>query len=466
MTFDGMTFDGMTFDGIGVRMRKITALFALAGFVAVVPAGRVLAQGNGEQPAFVQWQSPDDGARVGGQSYHVKAKVAFDGGVKNWAVQALAPDGADYPGYGTICEKAEGGSPAYVNIDCVWDTTAYPNDGGPAQNRPYVVRVTAQGGPRSGMFSNGQAPGPRHEDRNVVVSNPVSAPRDVKLAWADGPRQATVQWQPNPEPDIASYVVQEKFGDGPWKTVGQAGGKVTTFTRNLSATGTYRYQVAAVRAAGSGTDTIQSAWAGPAVEPKQIVVQAPKRPETTTTTTEPAPAEAAGDTGSAGAPADPGTPPSTTAPGVPGDPAAPAGPAPAGSPAEAGRGAAGVVSPIQAGAPGSVKSGGATFGSPVAPLAAGSTPAKPGKPEALDESEGPDNGFASALPYKQADANADKEDGDSGRVLVGMPETVGGDDTRRLLIPLAAGLLLFVFAMHALYAARRAGAEAKALETE
>ena len=32
--------------------------------------------------------------------------------------------------------------------------------------------------------------------------------------------------QPNPEPDIVSYVVQERVGDGPWKNVGQAGGKV------------------------------------------------------------------------------------------------------------------------------------------------------------------------------------------------------------------------------------------------
>ena len=100
----------MNFDGIGVRMRKVTPLIALAGLAAaVLPAGRVLAQGNGEQAAFVQWQSPDDGARVGGQTYHVKAKVAFEGGVKNWAVEALAPDGADYPGYGTVCEKALSG---------------------------------------------------------------------------------------------------------------------------------------------------------------------------------------------------------------------------------------------------------------------------------------------------------------------------------------------------------------------
>ena len=45
-------------------------------------------------------------------------------------------------------------------------------------------------------------------------------------------------------------------------------------------------------------------------------------------------------------------------------------------------------------------------------------------------------------------------------MLVGLPEAVGSDDARHLLIPLAGGLLLFVFAMHALYVSRRAAVEA------
>ena len=182
-------------------MRRITTFAALATIgVAVLPAGRVMAQGSGEQAAFVQWQSPDDGARVGGQTYHVKAKVAFDGGVKNWTVEALAPDGADYPGYGAICEKAEGGSPAYVNIDCVWDTTAYPNDGGPAQNRPYVVRVTAQGGARSGAFSNGQAPaGPTLPARRPCSGRPPPSP--TSPAMSSRRSSATGRGRPSARPE-------------------------------------------------------------------------------------------------------------------------------------------------------------------------------------------------------------------------------------------------------------------------
>ncbi len=432
-------------------MRKIAfgAAALLAGsLLGTAPAGA-------QEAAFVQWQSPDEGARLSGNSIHIKAKVGYHGGVKGWAVEVLAPEGSDYPGYGTICEKSESRSPAYVNIDCEWDTTAYPNDGGRAQNRRYVVRISVHGG----SFSSGQAPAPHAGQRDVIVSNPVSPPRDVRLNFSEPTKQATIRWAPNPEPDIASYVVQERIGDGPWKNVGQAGGTVTTFTRTLSAPGTYRYQVAALRAAGTGNDdTIQSAWAGPANEPKQIVVAEPPRPATTTTTAPAYGADGGQDPAPPAAPGDPGAPSPLTAAGGVNDPAAPP---PPGAPADgAGQDLSrngAVVSPIQAGAPGSVRSGGATVAAPRSP--------KPGQPAPeLDESEGPDTGFSTALPYKTQAGSEEEGDGEVGRMLVGLPDAVGEDEARQLLIPLAGGLLLFVFAMHVLYARRRAGAEA-ALET-
>lgn len=446
-------------------MRKVTlsALAALlAGSALVVPAGPAAAQ---ENAAYVQWQSPEDGARLSGSSVHIKAKVGVYGGVRSWAVEVLTPDGENYPSWGTICEKSESRSPAYVNIDCVWDTTHYPEDAGFTENRPYVVRITTQGSSQSGTFSDGRQPGTHSEDRNVTVSNTVSAPRDVRLGFVDSTKQATIRWAPNPEPDIVSYAVQEQVGDGPWKNVGQAGGKVNTFTRNLSAPGTYRYQVAAMRSAGSGTDTIQSAWSTPAAEPKQIVVAEPKRPDppTTTTTQPPVSAEGAGETGppAGPAPGDPAAPvPVTAASGTPGDPAAPGAPAPAGG--DLSRNGS-FVTPIQAGAPGSVRSGGATVGGASGPAG------KPGKaPKEPEEAEGPDTGFSAELPYKQSGESTEEADGDGvGRVLVGLPEAIGGDETRQLLVPLAAGLLLFVFAMHVFYVSRRAGQEAQApLETE
>jgi hypothetical protein len=432
-------------------MRKIS----LAVGAALLVVGPVLAQPAQaqENAAYVTWQSPEDGARLSGETVHIKAKAGFYGGVRSWAVEVLAPEDAAYPGYGTVCEGTESRSPAFVNIDCVWDTTAYPNDGGQAQNRPYVVRITIQG----------NSPSPHAEDRDVTVSNPVSAPRDVRLGFVESTRQATVRWQPNPEPDIVSYVVQERVGDGPWKNVGQAGGKVTTFTRNLSSPGTYRYQVAALRAAGHENETIQSAWSGPAVEPKQIVVAEPKRPETTTTTMPPYSADGSADPPPPADPGDPTVPPAPaplSSAGAVNDPAAPPGaPAPDGSTDTSRNGA--LVSPIQHGAPGSVRSGGATVGGLVAPPS--TKPTKP--PEEPDEPEGPDTGFSSELPYKQAGESAEDGDGGVGRVLVGLPEVIGGDETRQVLVPLAGGLLLFVVAMHALYISRRAAPEAP-LDTE
>ena len=442
-------------------MRKVTLAVAAALLAGSVLAPPAAAQ---ENTAYVTWQSPDDGARLSGKTVHIKAKAGFYGGVKSWAVEVVAPEGEDYPGWGTICEKSESRSPAYVNIDCLWDTTAYPNAGGTAQNRPYVVRIIVQGSSQSGTFSNGREPGVHSDERGVTVSNPVSAPRDVRLGFADSTKQATVRWAANPEPDIVSYVVQERVGDGPWKNVGQSGGKVTSFTRNLSAPGTYRYQVAALRSAGSGTDTIQSSWSAPVAEPREIVVAEPKRPEASTTTTQPPySTDAAGETGP---PAGPGGDP--TAPPVPSqvtaasnDPNAPGSPAPAPGSADLSRNGA-FVTPIQPGAPGSVKSGGTTVG--------GAAPAgKPGRPQKEpEEVEGPDTGFSAELPYKQSGESTEEADGDGvGRVLVGLPEAIGGVETRQVLVPLAAGLLLFVFAMHALYVSRRAGQEAQVpLDTE
>ena len=427
-------------------MRKIS----LAVGAALLIVGPVTAQPAQAQEGagYVTWQSPEEGARLSGRAVHIKAKSGFYGGVRTWAVEVLAPDGADHPGYGTICEGSESRAPAFVNIDCVWDTTAYPNDGGQALNRPYVVRIT----------THGASPRPHSEDRHVTVVNPVSAPRDVKLGFVESTKQATVRWQQNPEPDIVSYVVQERIGDGPWKNVGQAGGRATTFTRTLRAPGTYRYQVAALRAAGSGDDTVQSAWSGPSSEPKQIVVPEPPKPTTTTTTPpgpegspEPAPPADPGD------PTVPPAPPEVTSAGAPGDPAAP--PPPDGS-TDTSRSGAGVVTPIQHGAPGSVRSGGATVGG----LAKPPSTKPPKEPLEGEEPEGPDTGFSPELPYKQNGESA-AGDGGVGRVLVGLPEAIGGDETRQLLVPLAGGLLLFVFAMHILYISRRAAPEAP-LDTE
>ena len=98
-------------------MRKVmlgAAAVLLVGAAGVVPGRPAGAQQTG---GYVTWQSPDDGARISGQTVHIKAKAGFYGGVKSWAVEVLAPQDADYPGYGTVCERTESRSPAAVNVD-------------------------------------------------------------------------------------------------------------------------------------------------------------------------------------------------------------------------------------------------------------------------------------------------------------------------------------------------------------
>jgi hypothetical protein len=407
----------------------------------------------------VSWHAPGEGGRLSGRSYHIRASVNFgNDGVKSWSVAVLAPSGADHPGFGTVCEQTVGGAPLSAEIDCPWDTTAYP-DGNLSQNRTYVIRITATNAERS-LFS---PPSEAHSaERRVMVVNDVSAPSGVALSSSEAGHQATVRWAPNREPDITSYVIQERFGNEGWRTIGEAGSELHSFSRRLSAPGTYRYQVAARRSTGNGSETLQSPFSGPASEPREIVVEPPKPPPTTTTTApakgpdKPAPAPDPGGGGDnaprppagdgppvpveAGGAASGGEspPPAPPAGGAAPDPAAPA-PAPPGAPV--------LISPIAPGSPGSVGIGGTSAGNLVQKGGAPRTPAT------LAEPDGP---FSETLPYPTADPPAvPDEDEGIGKVLVGLPAVIAGDNRRELVIPLAAGLLLFVVAMHAFYFSRR-----------
>ena len=130
-------------------MRKTTVAvtagvmaFTVAGAFLTLSAAPVFAQtGDG---VFIQWTSPDDGQKVSGKNFHIKAKIGFSDGVKSYRVEVLVPPAVNppRPGYGTVCEEELGGSPSSATIDCVWDTTAYP-DQAAAYNGRYLVRVTA-----------------------------------------------------------------------------------------------------------------------------------------------------------------------------------------------------------------------------------------------------------------------------------------------------------------------------------
>jgi hypothetical protein len=429
-------------------MRKIVAtaigILSLIAPLAVAALDAPPASAHPAHGAFVDWRTPEEGEQVSG-TFHIQARLAFGGdGVKSYTVEVLAPQTANssYPGFGTICEDVLAGSPLTVDVDCLWNTTVYPDDGSISWNGTYVVRISAVNGTNRGAF------GPRSEshqaERSVRVLNGVSTPQNVHLSFAEAGRQAKVDWDANPEPDVTSYTIQERVGDEPWKTVGQAGAKITSFTRQLSTPGTYHYQVAAIRASGTDDAPVQSAWSGPSSEPRQIVVTEPARPATTSTTGPDAVAE----------PAVPGGDPSPGPPvdGGPGAPVVAAG-APAGAPPADGSRArysspGNLLTPIQPGAPGSVDSHEVSPGRLVDRGAA-----TPGAPPAE-----PDEPFSEQLPYKKPAADNRGSEGIAG-TLASLPRTITTDSRRDLAIPLAGGLLLFVFAMHALYLSRRSAPE-------
>jgi hypothetical protein len=453
-----------------MALRRTLALIALPLLaLAALPAPGAYA--HAEHGTFVQWKGPSDTEPVSGEEVHIKARLSFgEDGVQSWAVEVVAPPdvAGAYPGYGTICESSSSGQPPLAaEVDCVWDTTMYPTGGAIAHNGRYLIRITARNGERR-IFS--PSPEPHTAERAVRVVNPTSAPTDVKLSMAESGKQATVKWTPNSEPDVVRYVVQEKIGSGDWQTVGETGRKVTTYTRKLGAPGTYRYQVAALRSNGEGDGTVASPWAAPAGEPKQVVVAEPPKPTTTTTTAPPAKKAASGDEPTPHSPENPPAPAPEGAPGAPagpplpeGDPNRSASEAPA--PGEPGRTA--VVTPIAPGGPGSVESKQSFSGKVVDHSG---VPVKPGpapKQRVIDQPDGP---YSETLPYPKqetpaapVDPDLDAVDAADEEAAIRLPSSDPGEDARAVLVPLAGGLLIFVFAMLGLHVSRRS---APALEVE
>lgn len=451
-----------------MALRRTFALASLS--LVTVALAAPPASAHPEHGNFVEWRGPSDTQPVSGDEVHIRARLNFgDDGVQSWSVEVVAPPevAGAYPGYATICESSTGGTPPLTaDVDCVWDTTAYPADDAVAHNGRYLIRVSARNGERRVFSPSSEA---HTAERAVRVVNPTSAPTDVNLSVADGAKQATLRWAPNAEPDVVRYVVQEKIGSGEWQTVGETGRKVTTYTRRLGAPGTYRYQVAALRSTGDGDQTVASPWAAPAGEPKQVVVAEPPKPTTTTTATTAPPAGKAseGDGPKSDSPGSPGgtggpapSPAPEGAPGVPAGPPSPEGTpkVAAGEPAPAPRGA--IVTPIAPGRPGSVESQ-QSFSGKVIDKGAGAAPAPAPQPKVRVVNQ-PDGPYSETLPYPKREAPAapaepdlDPVDAGDTEAAIRLPAPGRDGDARAVLVPLAGGLLIFVFAMLALHVSRQ-----------
>ena len=365
--------------------------------------------------------SPDDGDRLYGIDF-VAARAEFDDDIARWRIE-MRPEAGGEPAF---CDRT-GPFDNDLSFRCNWDTTrigdmtGLPHDeslgSGPlAPNGRYVITVTVWNvGRERGLLSSALAPEAHvlSPTRTVILQNPVSAPQGVSRSYDSNTGKVTVTWAASPEPDIQKYIIQEKRGSGAWETVGERPHGATSFDRQVTEIGTYQYRVAAVR-----PEVAQSGFSeSPALE-----VAAPPPP--------PSSAEPP--------PADPGPEPGvtvyeqpTTSTTVQAGAVAPSGPRP------------------------SAGGGSSLFDRPRA-----SSLPRPAAPKTTPTTA--DTGYSEQLPYNTAPKKQD------GAIAGGqdLPDTEEGAitklitvprprDPRSLLIPLAGGLTIFVFAMQMTYVVRR-----------
>ncbi|MGH9024415.1 MAG: hypothetical protein ACRDV9_15210, partial [Acidimicrobiia bacterium] len=78
---------------------------------------------------------------------------------------------------------------------------------------------------------------------------------------SEGSPDVVLAWEPNPEPDIRNYLVEQRFDGGEWETVAEP--ESPSWKGRLGRPGTYEYRVAAARPVGSKGRTLKSRFATP-----------------------------------------------------------------------------------------------------------------------------------------------------------------------------------------------------------
>ncbi len=414
-----------------MRRSLASAALALLFFLAAVP----MASAHDEAGTHhVTWgaDAPEDGDTLFGSDF-VTARAEIDDGVKKWRIE-MKPESGGAPFF---CETDVPNNPLVTDLKfrCDWNTARSgsvvnqkPAEAGFAVNGRYVITVTVWNhGRNRGLLTpaiEGDVAHVLQPTRTVIVQNPVSQPTGIVRTFDSGSRTATIGWHANPEPDIEKYVIQETTDGGKtWAKVGERPGGSTSFQRPVERPGTYRYRVSAVR---PGVE--QSPWT--VTDPLEVAAT----PEPTPTTSDAGQPPAGGD---GGVPFVPGaaqpSPPSPVTPGT----AAPAAPRPS-------------------------FGGGTGIGSFTLPSSRPSVPA--GRPQVTTTTEF-DPGYSQTLPYKPKAGGDASPEGEEQELAGGEEETPQSmtriitiprpRDTRALLVPLAAGLTLFVFAMQITYFIRQ-----------
>ena len=448
-------------------MRRLLAAATLAALGLSLAVPLAASAHNDPNEHILEWgKSPNpttanDGGQVWANDEVVGAYAKFADGVKSWDVVIRPVNGGPASTCHEDLAQDRNAYPAEVYISCPWDTTRatehtlagatlganakdprfsrtwQSRDLGPAPNGKYTVEITVT---NSGMqFCPGiilapcktlpveahplyQADTNPPRWREVFVINEAAAPTGVSSSFDQASNRISVNWAPNPEPDV-SYIVQEKVGDGKWSSgVGVPG---TRYERTLDTPGRYQYRVAAVRPAPTrdkGDATKRSDYiAASAVDVANITPPS-------TAGAAPNGADGAGGGGDQGVsiPTDPTSPTQVTAGGKP----------------KPGKSNARPSGAVARPAGSSSRSTGTTH--------------EPGE----EEGEGPDTGFSTELPYNLGGEDG-LEEGEDSLADEGGTETLAGGvipkpkDTRQLMIFMAGALMLFVIAMQITFMLRR-----------
>ena len=374
-------------------------------------------------PYRVEWgtSTPASGSVVAG-TLSVDAQTSYDTPlVKVVSVRAELLSGYDTSVW-VLCRRDYSApvSPAVVRF--TFDTTHVPGptastcDGGTTlpsgsdllRNGRYTLRIVSRDTT------------PLQDDATVerpyVFANLPAAPSGVSASFDAAEQKMRVKWSAGPEPDLAGYRVQQcrtsstAISCTTWSDAVETGSDSTSVLLEVTGAGVYRYRVVASRSAGV-TD------AGP-VE---------SSPSDATSPVVLASSEAGGsgggsDSGGGGSELPRGsTGSSGTSPGSNGS-----------------------------GSPGSGGSSGTTV--------PGSTSHTSGSlaPRLIERTWVDDSGYSESLPYVKGQ---NEESGAAGPI----PGSDGNDGLAGLLVPLAAGSVLIVFALQMRYLNQRAAREAAQL---
>jgi hypothetical protein len=420
---------------------RLAAVVFCGGAVVTAFAGPAAA---GDEASTVKWSGRSD--RLAGWE-RLRAQVSTGGPIDGWILRGLDASGTAV--FDPICEDTFKEPRQSFEVKCRWDTTRY-SDGRWSANQHYLLRVEAR---RDGeLVALGS-------DHDTSVDNPASRPADVQVAYDPDGRRAVVSWSPNPEPDIERYHIEEKIEKEGWRPAGES--TTTSFERQLTEPGPYRFRVAAQRrrpdgeAGRPGESTIATGEDGKRSDANSDAAARPPKPAESRSAPRDAEMPRSGDGNaepSAGTNRDAdrqtsgGEPPSTAG----GTPAPSARTAPAGPGRD--------TPPATAAAPAFPASSGTAFQALALPRPApkGASPAAPpASPPAAPAPE-PDDGFDQALPYRdpQPEATAEvatplEQELEAVEPAVAVPVGGGGRRLRRL-----GGIFLLVLGASAMVLAR------------